>query len=106
MPTLTCKECNEAWEFEVGLAPPEGWAHYCSETAMPELTARDMEDDVALAVKQLNTRGGSNQAMETRSGALRGARLALDNAEYKTFVRWVRQAIRVGALAEQEHQAQ
>ena len=92
MTTLTCPECNEEWEFEAGLAPPLGWAHYCSETAIAQITARDVEDWIPQAVKDLKGRTGPTRYMRLNSATIRGAHLALDEEEFDLFLGMVKRA--------------
>ena len=105
MTTLTCEKCEETWSFEPGLAPPEGWEHGCQDRA-PDLTARDMEADVAKAVRELKGRTGTERWMRSQSPTLRGVRLALDPDEFKTFMRWVKQVQTLGAISVEETEAQ
>ena len=90
MTTLTCEKCEETWEFEAGLLPPEGWEHYCVRQPAPDVVAGDIEDWVPMVVRELKGRTGTDRWMRTQSVTLRGARLALDPDEYILFVQWVK----------------
>ena len=104
MASITCNKCGKVWVFEPGLTPPIGWDHHCV-LAVPSVTARDMEDDVAVVIRELKGGWGANTYIESRSGTLRGAKLALDPDEYKVFLRWVGQLHTIGAIDGSEDDA-
>ena len=96
MTTLTCGLCDQTWDFEQGVEPPDDWVHGC-QTVTPELTARDMETDLSLVLRQLNGREGTVSYMLQHSTELQGVKLALDKEEFKTFVHWVRESQQAGS---------
>ena len=87
MTTVTCPTCSKTWSFEPGIEPPEGWQHGHQED---DVTARDLEEWVPTAVKELNGKSGTYRWMRNNSSTIRGAHLALDEAEFATFLGWVK----------------